>query len=33
MKWKRVSKGFINEPIVEYLEKIFDEEMAKGYGI
>jgi predicted RNase H-related nuclease YkuK (DUF458 family) len=33
MKWKRVSKGFINEPIVEYLERIFDEEMTKGYGI
>jgi predicted RNase H-related nuclease YkuK (DUF458 family) len=33
MKWKRVSKGYINEPIVEYLEKIFDEEMEKGYGI
>lgn len=33
MKWKRVSKGFINEPLIEYLEKIFDEEMEKGYGI
>jgi uncharacterized protein len=29
MKWKR-NETVINEPIVEYLEKIFDEEMAKG---
>jgi predicted RNase H-related nuclease YkuK (DUF458 family) len=30
MKWKR-NNVVIKEPIVEYLEKIFDEEIAKGY--
>jgi predicted RNase H-related nuclease YkuK (DUF458 family) len=30
MKWKR-NNVVIKEPIVEYLEKIFDEEMTKGY--
>ena len=33
MKWKRTSKGFINEPLIEYLEKIFDEEIKNGYDI
>lgn len=33
MKWKRVSKGYIDEPLIEYLEKIFDEEMANGHKI
>jgi len=33
MKWKRVSKGYIDEPLIEYLEKIFDEEMANGHEI
>lgn len=33
MKWKRVNQGLINEPIVEYLEKLFDEELAKGYNL
>lgn len=30
MKWKR-NNVVIKEPIVEYLEKIFDDEMDKGY--
>jgi len=30
MKWKRVNKGLIKEPIIEYLEKLFDEEIALG---
>jgi predicted RNase H-related nuclease YkuK (DUF458 family) len=30
MKWKRNEK-VIEEPIVDYLEKLFDEELAKGY--
>jgi predicted RNase H-related nuclease YkuK (DUF458 family) len=33
MKWKRVSKGYINEPISDYLVKIFEEEIAKGYDL
>jgi len=33
MKWKRVSKGYIDEPLIEYLEKIFDEEMTIGHNI
>lgn len=32
MKWKR-NNVLIKEPIVEYLERIFDEEMAKGYKL
>ena len=32
MKWKR-NKVFIKEPIIEYLEKLFDEEIAKGYKL
>jgi predicted RNase H-related nuclease YkuK (DUF458 family) len=32
MKWKR-NHVVINEPIIEYLEKIFDEELAKGYKL
>lgn len=32
MKWKRNNK-LINEPIADYLEKVFDEEMAKGYKL
>lgn len=32
MKWIRNDK-IINEPIVEYLEKLFEEEMEKGYQI
>lgn len=30
MNWKRVKQGSINEPIIDYLEKIFDDELAKG---
>jgi len=33
MKWKRVSKGVINEPLIEYLEKIFIGEMSNGYTL
>lgn len=33
MKWKRASKGYIDEPLIEYLEKVFDEEIEKGYEI
>ncbi len=33
MKWKRVGDGFIKEPLVEYLTRIFDEEMAKGFKL
>lgn len=33
MKWKRVNKGEIKEPLLEYLEKLFDEEIAKGYEL
>jgi predicted RNase H-related nuclease YkuK (DUF458 family) len=32
MKWKRNGKD-IKEPILEYLEKIFDEELANGYKL
>ena len=31
LNWKRVNSGVIKEPIVEYLEKVFDEELEKGY--
>ena len=30
MKWKRMTKGPIEVPLFEYLEKLFDEELAKG---
>jgi len=30
MKWKRVNHGPINEPIIEYLEKLITEEIKKG---
>ncbi|MEN6290491.1 MAG: ribonuclease H-like YkuK family protein [Methanobacterium sp.] len=33
MKWKRISKGYINEPLEDYLIKIFEEEMGKGYDL
>jgi predicted RNase H-related nuclease YkuK (DUF458 family) len=33
MKWKRVSKGLINEPLEDYLVKIFEDEIAKGYDL
>lgn len=32
MKWKRNDKT-INEPILTYLERLFDEEIAKGYKL
>jgi predicted RNase H-related nuclease YkuK (DUF458 family) len=28
MNWKRANGGSVNEPIIEYLEKLFDEEIA-----
>lgn len=31
MKWKRVNSGPINEPLVDYLEKLFEIEIEKGY--
>ena len=30
MNWKRVSEGLIKEPIIEYLEKLFDKEIELG---
>jgi hypothetical protein len=37
MKWKREGEGSyagpINEPIVEYLEKLFDEELERGFKL
>jgi predicted RNase H-related nuclease YkuK (DUF458 family) len=33
MKWKRVNQGEIKEPILEYLEKLFDGEMEKGHEL
>lgn len=33
MKWKRISKGYIEEPLLDYLAKIFDEEISKGYKL
>ncbi len=33
MKWKRMSKGAIDLPLFEYLEKIFAEETEKGFDI
>lgn len=32
MKWKRAD-GYIDEPIVDYLAKLFDTEMAKGHKL
>ena len=32
MEWKRINKR-IDEPILEYLESVFDEEMEKGYQL
>jgi len=32
MKWKRNDK-LIEEPIIDYLERIFEEEMAKGFTL
>jgi len=31
MKWKRVNQGAIDEPLVDYLEKLFEAEIEKGY--
>lgn len=33
MKWKRMGKKGISEPLSDYLEKIFAEETEKGYDI
>ncbi len=33
MEWKRVSKGYIEEPLLDYLAKVFDEEKTKGYDL
>lgn len=33
MKWKRMSRGVIKEPLTDYLEKIFIEERNNGYDI
>lgn len=30
LKWKRVNVGAVKEPILEYLEKLFDVELGKG---
>lgn len=30
MNWKRVNNGPINEPIIDYLEKLFDKEIELG---
>lgn len=30
MNWKRVNHGPINEPLLDYLEKLFDSEIKKG---
>jgi hypothetical protein len=30
MNWKRINNGPINEPIIEYLERLFDEEIEMG---
>jgi len=30
MNWKRANGGLINEPIIEYLEKLFDEELGNN---
>lgn len=33
MKWKRLSKGIIDKPIILYLEQLIKEELVKGYNI
>jgi predicted RNase H-related nuclease YkuK (DUF458 family) len=33
MKWKRENVGWIDEPILEYLEKLFDKEMEEGFRL
>lgn len=33
MKWTRAETGAINEPIIEYLEKLIIEERKKGYKL
>ena len=33
MNWKRINNGPITEPILEYLEKLFDDEIDKGYKL
>jgi predicted RNase H-related nuclease YkuK (DUF458 family) len=33
MKWKRMSQGPIGIPLFDYLEKIFNEELEKGYKL
>lgn len=33
MKWKRTNGGPIDKSLVDYLETIFDEELAKGYEL
>lgn len=33
MKWKRMNQGPIDEPLVDYLEKVFDEELENGYEL
>jgi len=30
MNWRRVNNGPINEPIIEYLERLFDDEIENG---
>lgn len=33
MKWRRMTSGFINEPLIDYLEKIFEQEYEKGHTV
>jgi predicted RNase H-related nuclease YkuK (DUF458 family) len=33
MRWKRATKGYINEPLEDYLIKIFEDEISKGYDL
>ena len=33
MKWTRAEQGPINEPIIEYLEKLIAQEQEKGYSV
>jgi len=33
MKWKRVNNGPIDEPLVDYLERLFDVEIERGYEL
>ena len=32
-QWKRENYGVIKEPVLEYLEKIFDEEIERGHDL